>query len=53
MSNSKKKPIHIEKVEGLDRKAFAEKLADSVADSVIEEINRQRRAQGKPPIPKK
>jgi hypothetical protein len=47
-AKTRKVLLHVEAGEGLDKKSFAKKMARLV----IDEINRERAAEGKPPLEK-
>jgi hypothetical protein len=45
---TKKELIHVAKA--ADRKAFASKVADAVVEEALREVDRLRKAAGKPPL---
>jgi hypothetical protein len=49
-TKNKREPVHFERAEGVDPDKFADELGEKVADEVIAQVNRQRKAAGKPPL---
>jgi hypothetical protein len=52
MGKSKKEPQFVEHPDDLKSKDARDRLASSITDQIVDEVNKKRRALGKPPLKK-